>query len=202
MQFRTKLQAANDRHMPKHRDRADRPPSTAWLAAQEAFSAPRPVAAEPALVVLRKGRAAEPARPAGAKPTVAAEARRGERPVEPPAERPAEQPVERPARVFRVVTAAADVVLTSGPGTTPLAASSAAPGPTLPRRKRRVDVLKHPGPVRHIVQALPARAVMAAEPPPLSLSSGEAIARLWAEMAGLDAVFSEIHRARSFRFVR
>lgn len=175
--------------MAKPRDRADGPPSTAWLAAQEAFSAPRPAAVEPALVVVRKGRAPELVSqadvPSAIAVTVAA--------------------VERPARVFRVVAeaafgtaAAVDTALVDAAGAMPEARTAASAAPAR-RRKRRLDLHKHPGPVTHILQL--AAAPTESETPPHSLSPGEEIAAMQAAMSHVDAVFDEISRARAFRFV-
>ena len=188
MHIRSKAQSVNHRPtaQPRERadrtdrtDRTDRAPSSAWLAAQEAFSAPRPVAAEPALVVVRKGRATE------AEPS--ADAACGAAPA----------PAERPARVFRVVGAATGLSAK---------ASSASAAETSPRgvpararqRRRRVDVHKDPGPVLHILQAPRVAAQRAAEPPQTGMSPGEEIAALQVLMRQLDEVFGAISQARAF----
>jgi len=186
MHFRSKEQAARARQTSNPREHKPRMPSTAWLAAQDAFSAPRPVpAAEPALVVVRRGRAPEPelqglASPAATQPVLA----------------------DRPARVFRVVTApAADAGPALPPPELPLAPAAAPAVATQARRRRRVDLDKRPGPVQHIVHATraPVESVVAA--PVRSLSPGEEIAALQAMMARLNAVFDEIGAARAFHFL-
>ena len=192
MHIRSKAQSVHHRPNAQPRDRADRSdraPSTAWLAAQEAFSAPRPVAAEPALVVVRKGRASE---------------------AEPPlyvASSAAPVPAERPARVFRVVGAATAVSATASSAgaaeTNPLASPAFAPQAATAvrarQRRRRVDVHKDPGPVLHIVQAPRVASQPAADPAQAGMSRGEEIAALQALMKQLDEVFAAISQARAFR---
>ena len=192
MHIRSKAQSVHHRPNAQPRDRADRSdraPSTAWLAAQEAFSAPRPVAAEPALVVVRKGRASEAEPLADVAPSAAPE------------------PAERAARVFRVVGAATALAATASSAgtaeTSPLAAPAAAPltaTPARPRqRRRRVDVHKDPGPVLHIVQAPHVATQRAADPAQAGMSRGEEIVALQALMKQLDEVFDAISQARAFR---
>lgn len=196
MHFRSKAPAAPGRHPSRRRDPADRVPSTAWLAAQEAFSAPRPTPqdapAGPAVVVVRKARAPVP--PAG--------------PGEVPDGRPAPAPtpalgpaaaLEKPVRVFRVVTvpvpvpAPADVVVPA----LPVAAAPAAAAATAPtRRRRRASVApeKQPGPVLRIVQP-----VVPPVPAVPRLTPAEELASLRQLMARLEEVLRDIQQARAWR---
>ena len=193
MHIRSKAQAAHQRPMSNPRDRAngaDRAPSTAWLAAQEAFSAPRPAAEEPALVVLRRGRSPELVLHVDASSAATTSL-----------------PADRPVRVFRVVSLTAPLAVVAGPAAE---AGFAAPRPVAPkavwsapapRGRRRVDADRHPGPVRHILQSRPVPMESAPEAPGRSMSPNEEIAALRAMMARLDALFGAIGRARAFRFL-
>ena len=165
---------------------ADGPPSTAWLAAQQAFSEPRPASAEQPQVLVRKGRA----------PVVHAFAAAPA--VAPAAATPMAVSHNKPARVFRVVSA---------PAVPPLAAAAeqaAASEPGIAQvqadvpRRRRTAAYKRPGPVLHIVHELPA-------PVPSPAAQAQQLPqhqlRTLVEMlARVDAVLGDIRRARSFQF--
>jgi hypothetical protein len=188
MHFRSKAPAAPGRHPSRRRDPADRVPSTAWLAAQEAFSAPRSTPLDqPAVVVVRKPRAPVP-------PAVPGEAHASTASAVP-------GPVavhEKPVRVFRVVTVP---VPTPAPAeAAPVAPAAAVAAPVVaaaPRRRRRsVAPDKQPGPVLRIVQP-PAPAVPAAP----RMSPREELASLRRLMARLDEVLRDIQQARAWRCV-
>ena len=206
MHFRNKAPAAYPNRRPTRHDTAARVPSTAWLAAQEAFSAPPPAQAEPAVVTVR--RAWNPAHNSHA----TAAAGPGETPSHP----------ERPARVFLV---ASDNNPAPNPAPSPAAETGAAPllavvrragtdagapvQPTTPRpaerraqrQRRRLHADKLPGPVRLITQPMQAQAARPQAPPAPGPSAGEQLRALKAAMAELKAVFDAIQRARALRFL-
>lgn len=222
MHFRSKAQAAPQDHRPHRRTASERVPSTAWLAAQAAFSAPEPAEAEAALVNVRAF--VVPAVAALATPRLATDT-----PLRP----------ERPARVFLVPSdtpsategnaddgskpppaagaqqtaeTTAEIPPATAPGGPDTQAQPAAHKPT-PRPRRRVHADKLPGPVLHITRPqqtqaqAPARApARAAAQDPLpaalgSMSAGEQIHTLQALMAPVHAVFDDILKARALHFV-
>lgn len=216
MHFRSKAPAAYPSHRPTRQDTAARVPSTAWLAAQEAFSALPPVTAEPAVVTVRKTW-----NPSGDADTGAASA--------------AETPLrsDRPARVFLVASETSPITRpitrpTTSPSTDATTGPAAAAAPRLavvpqgeaagpeqalapaaearraqrPRRRRHADQL--PGPVVLITQPRPEQAQrpLAPQAPQLpSLSTAEQLQALKAAMAQLNAVFDDIQRASALRFL-
>jgi hypothetical protein len=169
-----------------HRERqhkpSDRPPSTAWLAAQEAFAAPRPAASNASVVVVRRASAPDLIEVAHAHvgaPTAAV-------------------PI-RPARVFRVI---------SGPtvGTAPKPAdcsAGTAPAPLdtpPPKRNRRANPERRPGPVKLIVNASVPTLRGLDAPPARGEFYGEQVDALRAMMTSLDGIFTDIMAARRLRF--
>lgn len=179
MHFRSK---AHDSPRSKRHEPADRMPSTAWLAAQEAFSAPKPAQAEPAVVVVRKIRA--PSMGLGADAATAAAV--------------AQENLDRPARVFLVVPEPAEHVAAAPLQDSPPAAE---PVPPAPRQRRRLHADKRPGPVLHITQPTPLQAAREVAPPPRGPSVSDQIASLQALMADVNVMFDHIQRARALHFL-
>lgn len=184
MQFRSKGPATTGRHSPRRPPAADRPPSTAWLAAQEAFSAPKPTAASLPVVVVRRARAQEPLDAAGSR-----------------AEAPTPAAQMRPARVFRVVGGTAFEAGPDAAAPAEAMAPSASETSPSPRRKRRADTGRRPGPVKIIVEAPSAQVQGPVEAPAGPVSHQAQLETLAAMMGALDAVLGEIAHARGRVFL-
>lgn len=178
--------------MSTSRESAPTPPSTAWAAAQQAFSHREQGPADKPVVIVRKGRVmvAAAAAPDGAQ-TVAP------RPV----------PADKPARVFRVAAAWAvsdpaggfedvEPALQADPR-----AAADTPRSTHNTRKRRVVLEKRPGPVLSIVHALPALEAQAPVPDQVPMLPLDDVGAVIEMFASVDAILDDIKRARAFRFV-
>lgn len=191
MHFRSKGQGSTRFEPSGRHPTADRAPSTAWLAAQEAFSAPKPVPIEHVVVVERK----ESLLPA---PTPS---------LEPPATVATPVPAAKAARVFRVVSQAADAgvqpevsdVQTDETSQARAALATSA-APAVRQRVRRLHPSRQPGPVMHIVQAERPSTARAEAPPTRHLSHREQAGVLQVLMGELAAVLDDAVRARAFRF--
>jgi hypothetical protein len=150
---------------------SETPPSSAWLAAQQAFSAHCPVTAAEPVIIVRRARALSAD---GAHEVAAAT--------------PPPKVASKTARIFRIAMARVDSAEPE---------LHAAPSKTseLPR-KTRIAVDKRPGPVLRIVHQLPA---VMAEPEAPMPNGG--MARLREMMAEIDAIFSDIKAAQALRFL-
>jgi hypothetical protein len=150
---------------------SETPPSSAWLAAQQAFSAHQPATAAEPVIIVRRARAfsADTAdKAAGATPpsTVAS----------------------KTARIFRITPSRADAA-------EPDLQAARQMSSELPR-KARIAIDKRPGPVLRIVHQLP---TAMAEPEAPMPNGG--MATLRAMMAEIDAIFSDIQAAQDLRFL-
>jgi hypothetical protein len=193
MHFRSKAQQG---HRSKHHEPADRMPSTAWLAAQAAFSAPQPVQAQPAVVVVHKSKPA--AMGWGADQTDAADAADAASSASAAAGAP--EYLERPARVFLVAPAPAGDSAAAPLQDRAPAAEKAPPAVAL-RPRRRLHADKRPGPVLHITQPTPERAARDVSAAPRGPTIGEQIASLQAMVAEVNTVLEHIQRARGLQFL-
>lgn len=107
----------------------------------------------------------------------------------------------RPARVFRVVGGTA-YQAGPGPAPQPEPTAHATPEPALsPRRNRRADTGRRPGPVRIIVEAPKAQAPSPVPPAADAMTHKEELETLAAMMSAVDAVLGEIMRARGLVFL-
>ncbi len=151
------------------------PPSTAWLAAQQAFLSHRPAPAAEPVVTVRRGRALALAVPSADEAQAAT---------------PAPEMANKPARIFRITSAVAD-------SNAALQARSAQPslqtGFDL-SRQGRIASNKRPGPVLRIVPAAPAVAE------PEAQTQKESVGALREMLAEIDAILEDIKAARAFRF--
>lgn len=222
MHFRNKQQAANPSHRPKRSDSGARVPSTAWLAAQAAFSREEPATAEPAAqdaaeVGVRRSWSptvlASAGASASASTTTALSAFSG-MPARVLTPADAVLPPGKPARVFLVVpdvaatatAAAAHALAGAEPGNPPSPREfgqwppeDAAPVARQRRQRRQLRADKLPGPVRHVTHAIVQVPVV--PPRPLEvLSFGEQVTSLQTLMTQLNAVFDSIQQARTFQF--
>lgn len=183
MQFHSKGPTTAGRHPARRPNPADRPPSTAWLAAQEAFSAPRPTAANSPVVVVRRASAQDLMESTG----ISAD---GPKPVA----------AARPARVFRVVGGTA--MKADPQSTSPATDTAPPPLETVPvKRNRRASPDRRPGPVKLIVQASSTPSDSPVASPAPGKSHGEQLHVLKTMMASLDAMLSEIMTARRIRIL-
>lgn len=186
MQFHSRTQPVNT---PDHPDSARLEaahalPSTAWLAAQQAFSERQRAPADQPVVIVRKGRVVALSAAQAAEPQAATLA-----------------PAGKPARVFRIVSASAasNPAMQAEPSE-PAWQGAAARGGDMPRKKR-VAIDRRPGPVLRIVHQLPAMDAGPGIPDEASTMPKYRVSELFEMLAGVDAILDDIRFARSLQFV-